>query len=113
MPAVKRTFESEDWRIEWKDPSDGVIVTAWKPIRHFLVRTFVGKIEARCAVTIRPLGPDRTLVVFQAAIASRKSLENNRALGLAKRSGQKASRKWQEKLRADLVRHHVLKEPRS
>ncbi len=108
MPAVGRTFEADHWRIEKKDLRNGVIVTSWKPIQHALVRLVVGKIEARCAVTARPLDPDRTVVVFQAGIASRKSIAQNPALGLAKSASQKASQNWQKKLRADLVRHHAV-----
>jgi hypothetical protein len=108
IPAVKRTFKAEHWRVERKDPWDGTLVTRWKPIQHALVKVFAGKIEARCAVSVQPLESSRTLVTFQAGIASRKSLTHSPALGLAKRSSQKASRKWLEKLRADLHRHGAL-----
>jgi len=111
MPAVERTFAAEQWRIQKKDPRNGVVVTGWKPIQHALVRLVAGKIEARCAVIVRPLNADRTIVVFQAGLASRKSIAHNPAFGLAKGASQKASRNWQEKLRADLIRHHALSAP--
>lgn len=109
MPAVERTFEADNWRIERKDPWNGAVVTRWKPIHHALVTSLAGKIEARCAVSVRELRHDRTLVVFQAGIASRKDLSHSPALGFAKRASRKASQKWQEKLRADLSRHGALK----
>jgi len=111
MPAVERTFEADRWRVQKRDPRNGVVVTAWKPIQHALVRLIAGKIEARCAVTVRPLEPGRTVVVFQAAISSRKNIEHNPAFGLAKGAYQKASRNWQKKLRADLARHGALDGP--
>ncbi|HKW50103.1 MAG TPA: hypothetical protein VJQ53_00050 [Candidatus Eisenbacteria bacterium] len=111
LPAVERTFEADHWRIQKKDPRNGVVVTAWKPIQHVLVKLVAGKIEARCAVTVRPLERDRTIVVFQAGIASRKSIAHNPGFGMAKGAYQKASRNWQKKLRADLIRHHKLDAP--
>ena len=111
MPAMERTFEADHWRIERKDMRNGTIVTSWKPIQHALVRLVAGKIEARCAATARPLEPERTVVVFQAGIASRKNITHNPAFGLAKGAYEKASRNWQKKLRADLIRHHALNAP--
>jgi len=108
MPGVVRTFEADHWRIEKKDLRNGTVVTYWKPIQHALVKLVAGKIEARCAVIARPLEPGRTVVVFQAGMASRKSIAHNPAMGLAKGAYQKASRNWQKKLRADLVRHGAL-----
>ena len=108
MPAAERTFEADHWHIEKKDLRNGTIVTSWKPIQHALVRLVAGKIEARCAATARPLEQGRTIVVFQAAIASRKSIAHNPAFGLAKGAYRKASRNWQKKLRADLIRHGAL-----
>jgi hypothetical protein len=107
MPAAERTFEADDWRIV--STRDAAIVTAWKPIRHPLVTTFAGNVEARCAVTVRTLRRDRSLVTFQAGIASRKSIAHSPALGLAKGAYRKAAQNWMGKLRADLSRHNALK----
>jgi hypothetical protein len=107
FPAAERTFKADNWQIESKDPRNGAIVTTWKPIRHPLVRLFAGKIEARCAVNVTPLGPSRTLVVFQGGIASRDEIEHSPAMGFAKHAYQKASRRWQEKLRADILRNQA------
>jgi hypothetical protein len=108
MPAVEQTFKAENWRIQHKDAGTGDIVTEWKPIKHALVSLFAGNIEARCAVSVRPLEASRTLVVFQGGISSKKGLAHNPVMGFAKNASKKASRKWQEKLRAELLREHAL-----
>ena len=106
IPAVVSTFKADNWRVQGEDHRRGDFVTEWKPIRHPLVSLFAGKIEARCAVSLRPLGSGRTLVVFQGGIASRKSIAHNPALGFAKRAYRKASQDWQDKLRAEVLRRH-------
>ena len=104
IPAVKPTFQSEDWRVQRSNLEKGDFVTSWKPIRHILVRLFAGRIEARCAVSIRPIDPSRTLVVFQGGIASRRDIAHSPALRSAKNAYRKACRDWQGKLRAEVMR---------
>lgn len=108
MPAVESTFKADHWRLQGEDHRRGDFVTEWKPIHHPLVSIFAGDLEARCAVSVRRLGADQTLVVFQGGIASHKGIAHNPAFGLAKRAYGKASRKWQDKLRAEVLRRHPL-----
>jgi len=107
VPAVKATLKADNWRIQRADPRKGAILTQWKRIRHPLVRLFAGKVEARCAVNIRTLGPARTLVIFQGGLASRRNLAGSSALGFAERAYRNASRDWQEELRAEVRRQHA------
>ena len=111
VSAVEPTFRAEDWHIQRANRERGDFLTAWKPIRHALVRIFMGKIEARCAVSVRPLGSNRTLVVFQGGIASRRDIARSPALQSAKNTYRKACSDWQDKLRAEVLRRRANRAP--
>jgi hypothetical protein len=102
MPAARRRLELDQWRIFTFDPGKGVIATMWKPLRHPLLLLFMGKVRARCAVKLQSLGPGRTRMIFQAALASHHKLEGNPMLGAAMRAYAKAARIYQAEVLSDL-----------
>jgi len=108
MPAARRAFEEDRWEVFTLDASRGELVTRWKAIRHPLLWLFMGKVRARCTVTIRPLGPSRTRVEFQGDLASHHDLKGNPMLGAAKRAYAKAARNWVRDVRQDLYDHRQL-----
>ena len=102
IPAARRALEADQWEIFTLDTGRGEMVTRWKALHHPLLWLFMGKAEARCTVTFRPLGPSRTRVVFQGDLASHHDLKGNPMLGTAKRAYAKAARKWAAEVRQDL-----------
>ncbi len=108
LPSVERTLKADDWRIEHSDASRGDVVTSWKRIQHPLAKILLGKVEARCAVTLRPLDPRRTVVTIQGGISSREDVSANPALVLARHAYRNATQVWQRELRNDLTAHREL-----
>lgn len=108
IPSVERTLKADEWRIDHADASRGDVVTSWKRIQHPLARILLGKIEARCAVVVRPLDPRRTVVTIQGGIASREDVSANPALVLARHAYRNATLGWQRELRDDLTAHREL-----
>ena len=108
IPAARRALEADRWKIFTMDAARGEIVTTWKALRHPLLWLFMGTVHARCTVNIRPLGPDRTRMVFQGDLASHRDLKRNPMLGAAKRAYAKAARDWAGDVRQDLYDHRRL-----
>ncbi len=108
IPSVERTLKADDWRIEHSDASRGNVVTSWKRIQHPLAKILLGKVEARCAVVLRPLDARRTVVTIQGGIASREDVSANPALVLARHAYRSATQVWQRELRDDLTAHREL-----
>ncbi len=108
LPSVERTLKADDWRIEHSDASRGDVVTSWKRIQHPLAKILLGKVEARCAVTLRPLDPRRTVVTIQGGISSREDVSANPALVLARHAYRNATQVWQRELRNDLTARREL-----
>lgn len=77
LPAARRALEADNWKIFTADTARGEMVTCWKALHHPLLWLFMGKVKARCTVEIRPLGPFRTRMVFEGALASHHNLEGS------------------------------------
>jgi len=84
------------------DPSTGQIVTCWKPLHHFLVRLFAGRVEARCFADVEPLGDQGSTVTFRGALSTKHSLEGNPILPFAKRTYREAAFNWHNDMRLAL-----------
>src|SRR5690349_10566497 len=52
----------DNWTLLRRDPARGTLVTAWKPVKHPLVRLAAGPANVRVAVALRPVGGRRTEV---------------------------------------------------
>ena len=108
LPAARRALEADNWKIFTADTARGEMVTCWKALHHPLLWLFMGKVKARCTVEIRPLGPCRTRMVFEGALASHHNLEGNPMFGPAKRAYVGAARDWQREVRQELLDHRLL-----
>ena len=108
IPVARRQFLADEWQIFSLDPGRGEIVTKWKPMHHPLLLLFMGHVNARCTVTLRPLDRNRTRMVFQGDLASHRDLQGNPMLGAAKRAYAKAERKYVAEVRDYLNTHRNL-----
>jgi len=108
LPAARRQFENDKWEVFILDPARGTIVTRWKPMSHPLLLLFMGHVRARCTVTMRPLSPHRTRLVFRGDLASHRSLEGNPMLGAAKSAYAKAAQDYVSEVRDYLMAHPRL-----
>jgi len=106
LPAALHQFQTDHWEIYTTDPRDIRIVTLWKPMHHPLVRLFMGSVNARCTVTIKPVGRTRTELVFQADLASHHDLERNPMYGTAKKEYVKSARHYALEVREYLETHN-------
>ncbi len=99
IPAARRQLESDRWQIFTLNEGRGEIVTRWKPMHHPLLFVFMGHVSARCTVTMRPLGRNRTRMVFRGDLASHRDLEGNPMLGAAQRAYAKAASDYAAEVR--------------
>jgi hypothetical protein len=108
IPVARRQFVSDQWQIFAVNEGRGRIVTMWKRMHHPLLLLFMGKVSARCTVTMQPLDRNRTRMVFQADMASHRDLHGNPMLGAAKRAYAKAALNYVTEVRAYLDAHRNL-----
>ena len=108
IPAARHQFLSDQWQIFSLDADRGRIVTMWKPMHHPLLMLFMGHVNARCTVTIKPLDRNRTRMVFQGDLASHRDLHGNPMLGAAKRAYAKAALNYVTEMRDYLDSHKNL-----
>jgi len=106
LPVARRQLQNDKWEIF--DESRGRIVTLWKQMHHPLVILFMGKVNARCTVTMTPLGPNRTRMVFQGDLASHRDLNGNPMLGAARRAYAKGARDYVAEVRDYLDTHRRM-----
>src|SRR6185295_6375232 len=102
LPVASRQFEIDEWEVFSVDAGQGAIVTRWKQMHHPLLFLFAGRINARCTVTMQPVGSDRSRMVFRADLASHDNLEESPILGPAKRAYTKAAKDYFSKVRRAL-----------
>jgi hypothetical protein len=102
LPVASRQFEIDQWEVFTQDADRGTIVTRWKQMHHPLLFLFAGRINARCTVTMQPVGNDRTRMVFRADLASHSNLEDSPILGAANRAYAKAAKDYFSKVRRAL-----------
>jgi len=106
--AARKQFLSDRWQVFSLDLGRGEIVTRWKPMHHPLLLIFMGHVNARCTVTLQPLGRNRTRMVFRGDLASHRDLGGNPMLGAAKRAYAKAARNYAMEVRGTLNSHREL-----
>ena len=102
LPIARRQIENDQWEVFTLDAARGTIVTRWKAMHHPLLLLFVGHVNARCTVTVQPLGDNRTRMVFRADLASHGNLEESPFLGRAKSAYAKAASNYFSKVRYSL-----------
>lgn len=102
LPVARRQIENDQWEVFALDADQGTIVTRWKAMRHPLLLLFVGHVNARCTVTVEPLGADRTRMVFRADLASHGNLSESPFLGRAKSAYAKAASNYFSNVRYSL-----------
>ena len=107
VPVACRQFQTDRWQVFALDIARGRIVTRWKPIHHPLLFLFMGHVNARCTVTLQPLGPNRTRIVFQGDLASHRDLKGNPMLGAAKSAYAKAAHNYVTEVRDYLNAHRL------
>ena len=108
IPVARRQFVKDQWQIFSLDEGRGLIVTKWKAMHHPLLLLFMGHVNARCTVTMRPLDRNRTRMVFEGDLASHRDLQGNPMLGAAKRAYAKAERVYVAEVRDYLNTHRNL-----
>ena len=89
------------WTLERSDPAKGTMVTAWRPVKHKLVRLAAGPAQVRVAVAIKPVGERRSAVIVIGGIASKNDLGS--ILPLARSAGQTECRGYVTELRTRLA----------
>ena len=99
LPAALHQFQRDHWLIYATDARDGRIITLWKPMRHPLVRLFMGSVHARCTVTMKPLGRTGTRMIFQGDLASHRDLQRNPMFGAAQHEYVKGARQYAAEVR--------------
>lgn len=100
--AAIEALRQDSWQVFLADSSTGQIVTCWKPLHHFLVRLFAGRVEARCFADVEPLGDQGSTVTFRGALSTKHSLEGNPILPFAKRTYREAALNWHNDMRLAL-----------
>jgi hypothetical protein len=108
IPAACRQFGEDGWQIYSMNEKRGEIVTMWKQMHHPLIRILMGRINARCTVTLTRLGPSRTRLMFQGDLSAHHPLEHNMMFGAAKREYAKAARNYTDEVNEYLVSHRRL-----
>jgi hypothetical protein len=103
VPVAASALARDRWRIQSEDSLTGRIVTTWQPVQHAFVRFFLGDVRERCVVDITPLGGNRCVVKFRAALATRKSIGNNPLMPSIRKEYKKGVRDWQRKVRLSLA----------
>ena len=91
----------DDWTLERKDEAKGTLVTAWRPVKHRLVRLAAGPAHVRVAVAFRPVGDLRTEVRVIGGIASKNDI--GAILPLAQSAGQTECKGYVTELKARLA----------
>ena len=76
-----------DWDVERQNKGLGTMVTAWRPVKHPLVRMATGPAQVRVAFALKELPANRTEVRVLGGIASRTEL--GAVLPLARAAGRK------------------------
>jgi len=99
-------LRQDSWTLERKDEAQGKLVTAWKPVRHPLVRLATGPAKVRVAVGLKIVGPDRIEVQVLGGIASESELTGP-VLPLAQRAGQHECQGYVTELRARLAEERL------
>jgi len=89
---------SHEWQLEQKNRALGTLVTAWRPVKHKLVRLATGPAQMRVAVALKELDPGRTEVRVRGGLASRDKL--GAILPLAQSAGRKECEGFVEDLKA-------------
>ncbi len=102
LPVAAAALTDDEWRVQSTDRIEGRILTEWQPVRHRLVHLFFGQVRERCVVDVTPLGSERCVVLFRAALATRESIGGNPLFPSVRKAYLKAVRDWQREVREAL-----------
>jgi len=108
LPVACRQLVSDGWEVSSVDSTHYRITTRWKKMHNALVWLFMGKLNARCTVTLERVGPNLTRMTFLANLASRHDLHEDPMIGRAERAYAKGARDYATKVRDYLDTHHNL-----
>jgi hypothetical protein len=111
IPVAIQRFEIDRWEIFTLDGGQGQIVTRWKAMHHPLLRLFMGRVNARCTVRMRPLGANLTRLEFQADLASHHDLRGSPMFGAVTRAYAKAARNYVAEVRDSLDTRRARSSP--
>ncbi len=101
--AALRALEHDRWILAGDScPHDGFL-TQWKTINTPLVRVLIGKITARCLVTVEPLDDERSAVSIRAAMMTKNDITRSPAFPTAQRAWHRTARKYLRDVRELLV----------
>jgi hypothetical protein len=90
------------WSLDRSDSLGGRLVTAWKPVKHPLVRLVSGAAQVRVSVALRAVGEDRTEVRVQGGIATQSDLNGTPIEGMARAAGERECRGYVTEVRQRL-----------
>lgn len=96
----------KSWIIARQDPAAGNLVTAWKPVKHKLLKLATGPTRVRVAVALKSVGSRRTEVQVVGGIASQAQLKGP-LLPLAQNAGQHECRGYVEDLKIRLAQDQL------
>src|SRR4051812_16776059 len=105
LPVARMQLERDGWQVYEVDSTHFRITTRWKSMHKALVWLFMGKLNARCTVTLERVGPNLTRMTFLANLASRHDLHDDPMIGRAERAYAKGARDYATKVRDYLDTH--------
>jgi len=108
LPVAVQAIAADEWRVGSADEVTGRIVTHWKPVRHLFVRLVMGEIRERCVIDVTPLGAQRCVVKFRAALATRKSIARSSLMPRVEKEYKESVIRWQRRVRRALARSDSL-----
>ena len=101
-PAAIEELKYSDWTIQRADTASRRVVTRWKPLKHPLVRVFLGSVMARCVVDVVPLADGRTQLTIQGGLASDSDIEGSAGYAAAVAVYRGATERWLSRVAAAL-----------
>jgi len=94
LPVAIVELERNNWTIQRADTVERRVVTRWKPLKHVLVRVFLGDVLARCVIDLEPNGAQGTIIRMRGGLASENDIENNPGFPKAVQTYQGASERF-------------------
>jgi hypothetical protein len=92
--AVLAALKDDRWVLTANGGCADSVLTEWKSINTPLVRVLIGKITARCLVTVSPLDDVRTIVTIRGAMMTKGDITQSSAFPTAQRAWHRTARKY-------------------
>ncbi len=108
LPVASQAITADEWRVQSTDNITGRIITRWKPVRHLFVRLVMGEVRERCVIDVTPLGAQRCVVKFRAALATKKSVARSALMPKVEKEYKESVIRWQRRVRRALARNDSL-----